>query len=196
MDQLINKHKREFAADLDSGDYELTEGGLLFPRKSVMAKGMYFHSVNGQDEQESPNLINDEGILHFLNVVMGATAKIPTWYLALYSGAISPAGSWTAANFTANATEITSNTEGYSQTVRQTFVPGVAASGAIDNLASRASFTIACTTSINVNGAGLLSVSTKGGTTGVLLSSTRFATQRTLFNADIFQLGYRVTLTG
>lgn len=196
MDRLIKKHAREFVADLREGEYELSEAGLVFPKKSVIARGEYFHSVNGEDEQVSRNLIVDQGILHILGVALGSTNKTAAWYLAPYATAISPAANWTAANFTATAGEITSTTEGYSETTRPLFSPASPAANAIDNLASRAGFTINCTTSVTINGAGLLSVNTRGGTTGVLLSATRFATARQVFDDDIFQLGYRVTLTG
>jgi hypothetical protein len=195
MDQIL-KHKREFAADLASGDYEVTPEGVVFPRKSAIAVGEYFHTVNGGDEQISKNMIVDQGILHFLDVVLGAASKISAWYLAPYATAITPAANWTAANFTANSGENTSTTEGFVETTRVLYVPAAAAAGAISNLASRAAFTVNCTTSININGAGLLSSNVRGGTTGVLVSATRFAAQRVLFDDDIFELGYRVTLTG
>lgn len=195
MEQIL-KHKREFAADLQDGDYELMAGGLLFPKKGVMAIGEYFHTVNGKDEQIDRNMLPDEGILHILNVVLGASAKISAWYLAPYATAISPAASWTAANFAATAGEITSTTEGFSGSTRPVWTPSAAATNRIDNLASRADFNIVCTTSVTINGAGLLSSSTRGGTTGVLVSAARFGTARTLFNGDVFSLGYRVTLAG
>lgn len=195
MKQIL-KHKREFAADLHDGAYDLTPEGLLFPRKGVMAVGEYFHTVNGQDERVDKNLLVDEGILYVLGVALGATAKISNWHLAPYATAISPATTWTAANFAATAGEITSLTEGYSAATRPAFTPAVPSLNRIDNLASRAEFNIVCTTSVTVNGAGLVSVNTRGGTTGTLASAVRFGTARTLFNGDVFQLGYRVTLSG
>jgi hypothetical protein len=195
MKQIL-KHKREFAQDLQDGAYELTGSGIVFPRKNVLISGEYFHAVNGEDLQVDKNLIVDQGILYILGAALGATAKITTWYLAPYATAISPAANWTAANFTATAGEITSTTEGFSQVTRPTWTPGTPATNMIDNLSAMADFSIVCTTSVIINGAGLLSSNTRGGTTGTLASAGRFATQRTVFNGDTFQLGYRVTLAG
>jgi hypothetical protein len=93
-------------------------------------------------------------------------------------------------------TEITSNTEGFSQVTRPQYTPGAAAGGVIGNLSAKAEFSIVCSTSIVVNGAALISENTKGGTSGVLASCARFANARTLFNGDNFELGYTVSLTG
>jgi hypothetical protein len=194
MDKLIRKHRREFASALRDKQYDVTDGGILFPKQQVFASGMYFHSVNGQDERCDPNLLPDASILNILNVVFGATAKQSTWYLSMYANAVSPAANWTQANYAATAGEITSLTEGYTQATRPTWTPGVAAAGQIDNLSARSTFTIACTTSLTVNGAALHSDNTRGGTTGVLGSAARFGQARTLYNDDSFQLGYRVTL--
>lgn len=195
MDKLIRKHQREFAAALRNGEIEITDCGIVFPKQGVRASGVYFHSVNGEDERQDPNLLPDASILNILNVVFGATAKQSTWYLSLYANAVSPAANWTQANYPATAGEITSLTEGFSQATRPTWTPGVAAAGAIDNLSARSTFTIVCTTSLTVNGAALHSDNTRGGTTGVLGSAARFGQARTLYNDDSFQLGYRVTLT-
>jgi len=195
MDKLIRKHSREFASALRNGEYDVTDGGIVFPKQQVRATGMYFHSVNGQDERQDPNLLPDASILNILNVVFGATAKQSTWYLSLYANAVSPAANWTQANYAATAGEITSLSEGFSQATRPTWTPGAAASGNIDNLSARATFTIVCTTSLTVNGAALHSDNTRGGTTGVLGSAARFGQARTLYNDDSFQLGYRVSLT-
>ena len=194
MNNSLLKHRAELSAALAAGDYEQTDGGIIL-LGGAKATGVYFHSVNGQDEQIDSNLLPTEGLTHLLAVALGATAKLPNWYLALYSGAITPTASWTASNFAATASEIVSGTEGYSNATRPAFTAGTAAAGEINNLAAKASFTIACTTSINVNGAGLLSNSGKGSTAGVLVSASRFAQTRQLYNGDTFELGYRVTLT-
>jgi hypothetical protein len=192
----ILKHKREFARDLQDGAYELTPSGLLFPKIGATVAGQYFHAVNGGDLQIDKNLVVDEGLAYLLGVSLGATAKINTWYLALWNTNVTPASNWTAANFVATAGEITSLTEGYSEAVRQTWTPGAISGGQIDNLSSLASFTIATATAVEVYGAALLSSNVRGGASGTLLSAGRFATPRTLYAADVFQIGYRLTLSG
>lgn len=191
---------RRFSQDVMSfvrrDDWERSDGGILIHR-AIQLQGFYVHSVNGQDERWDKNLIPDEGIIYTVGVAVGATAKISAWYLALYSGAVSPAANWTAANFTSNATEITSTTEGYSQATRQAFTAGTPVVGGVDNLAAKAEYTIVSVSAgaININGAAMISNSARGGTTGTLISAVRFGATRVQHDTDTFQLGYTFTLT-
>lgn len=194
MREVKKRHYGEVRRFIENGDYEMTEGGILV-HGSILAQGMYVEGVNGGDWRSHKNLVVDQGIAHILNVVFGATAKISAWYIAPYSGAVTPAANWTAANFASNATEITSTSEGFSETTRQQFVSAPASGGVIGNLASKATFSIVCTTSININGAGLLSDSARGGTSGVLASAVRFGTTRIVVNGDTWQCTYTVSLT-
>lgn len=195
IDRELLKHSREFAAALRNHQYEVSDAGIHFPKQKVTASGLYTHSVNGADEREDSNIVVTEGLTHILDVVLHGTTAIATWYFGLFSANVSPTAAWTAANFTANATELVSNTEGYSETTRQAFVEAAASAGSINNTASKAAFTIATATSVTVWGAGLLSSSVKGGTTGTLLSSAKFSAARTLYNTDVFNLGYTLSLT-
>jgi len=188
------KHANEIRRFVANGDYKVTDGGVLI-HGGIMARGLYTHDVNGEDEQSDPNLIPAEGILHILDVAFGVTAKEAAWYLALYSGNATPAVGWTAANFTGNSTENVSTTEGFSGTVRPAWTPTAATAGKIGNLSARAAFTIVSASSVTFYGAGLLSSANRGSTSGVLASATRFAASRTLNNTDVFNLGYEVELT-
>jgi hypothetical protein len=188
------RHSKEVREFLESGDFVATDEGLLI-HGGIKATGRYYHTVNGQDERVDSNLIVGEGILYLLEAGLGTNTFDAAHYLALYVGNATPAANWTAANFTANSTESTNDADGYSETVRQTWTPAAAAAGVIGNLASRASFTIATGTTVTVYGAGLLSSSVKGGTTGVLVSSSRFDAARVLNDTDTFELGYEVELT-
>lgn len=190
------KHAKDIARFIRNGDYQYTDGGILIHNAIMAHAGRYIHSVNGgQDLRIDTNLIPAEGIAHVLNTVWGAEAKVATWYVALFGGNVTPASTWTAANFTANATEITSTSEGYSESTRQEFVDAPASAGVLGNLAARATFTINCTSTLNVYGAALLSSNVRGGTTGILSSACRFAAVRTLSDGDSYELGYEVELT-
>lgn len=195
LDKDLQSHAKEFHSALANHKYEQTDEGVFFPAAKVLARGLYIHDVNGQDVREDPNLLTDEGLTHMLAVVLGGSAKISQWYLALYSGAISPAAGWTAANFAATANEIVSGTEGYSETTRRLFQPGAATANTIDNTANKGSFTIVTASSLTVQGAALLSDNTKGSTSGTLVSATRFTTPRVLQNTDVYNVGYRVSMT-
>lgn len=188
------KHISDVAKFIKAGDYEQTDSGLLVHR-AILAKGQYFHSVNGMDERVDDNLIPAEGILYLLGAGLRGVTPVTTWYLALFSGGATPAANWTAANFTANASEITSQTEGYSGANRPAWTPTAPAAGAVSSETARSSFSIVATSTVTVTGAALLSAQARGATTGTLASASRFASSRTLNNGDIFELGYAVTLT-
>ncbi len=193
--QDIKKHAREVLKALSSFKYERDgKGGIYIPSMRATASGMYIHDVNGADVRMDPNLLPDQGLTYLLGAGLGAEAKITAWYLALFAGGVNPAANWTAANFSTNSSEITSGTEGYTEATRQIFSPAAAAANAIDNVASKAAFTINTAGTLNVTGAGLLSDNVKGSAAGKLVSATRFATTRVLSDEDVFNLGYRVQL--
>jgi len=184
------------AAALAKGDFQITDDGILFPSQGILASGEYFGRLNGGEwEKEGDNLITTEGLAHMLNVALGATAKPAGYFLALFSGAAAPAANWTAASFAAAASEITSMTEGYSAATRPAWTPGTATTGSIDNMAAVASVTIATASSVNVTGAALLTNNTRGGTTGVLISASKYGTARVFQNGDTYEIGYRLSLT-
>lgn len=194
IDRDLQKHAREFKGYLDNNQYDVSDEGILFPKAHVSIQGEYFASSPGYADSVEKNLVTTEGLNHLLMVALKDTAKLNTFYLALFSGAYTPVAGLTAATFTGAATEITSGTEGYSEAVRQTWVPAAASGGVMDNYASKANFTIATASSVTVRGAALLSSNVKGGVTGVLISASRFAQDRTQYDTDVFTLGYRVSI--
>lgn len=163
--------------------------------QAAHAAGEYFDRVNGGEWQRIPNLIVNEGLAHILNVAMGSTPKPTGYYIALFSGATAPAANWTASNFAATAGEIVSLTEGYTAATRPQWTPTNTNSNSIDNMTTVASLTIATATQLNVTGAALLTNSAKGGTAGVLVSATKYAATRTFQNGDVYEVGYRLSLT-
>ena len=188
--------RQELAADIAAERFDVTANGIYFPRQGVVANGEYFGRVNGGAwVKEGDNLIPTEGLAHILNVVLGTAAKPAGLYLALFSGATAPAANWGAASFAAVASEIVSQTEGYTAATRPVWTPVNTNTGSIDNLASVASLTIATASQLNVTGAALLTNSTRGGTTGALVSASLYAAPRVFQNGDIYELGYRINLT-
>ncbi len=187
--------KKEICKAIAKEHYDITESGIVFPSLDVLAKGEYFDRVNGGEWTRTPNLVVTEGLAHILNTALGAKAKTANYYLALFSGATAPAANWTAANFTSVASEIVSMTEGYTNATRPVWTPTEATGNSIDNMTSAASVTIATASTLNVTGAAMLSNPTKGGTTGVLVSATKYATARTFQSGDIYEIGYRLSLT-
>lgn len=198
--ERVGRHMREIGRALAFREYEQTEGGILFPKQGLHVKGDWVFrsfSPSGREDWQyaAPNLIVDQGINAILNIALGATAKPAGLYVALYANGVSPAANWTAANFASTAGEITSTTEGYSQATRVQWVPGTAASGAINNYASAAAFTIECSSSVTINGAALLTNSTRGGTSGTLVSAIRLGAARTEYDGNTYTAEYQVTLS-
>ena len=191
----MSKLRNELADALHAEIYDLTEQGIYFPKQGILAKGEYFDRVNGGELTITPNLITTEGFAHMLNVGFGSTAKPAGYYLALFNGAAAPAANWTAASFAATAGEIVSMSEGYTSATRPQWSPANTSTGSIDNFATAASITIATASSLNVTGAAILTNSTRGGTTGALISATKYAAARVFQNGDIFEIGYRLSLT-
>lgn len=176
--------------------YDETEEGIYFPKQGIMLSGEYMDRINGGDVAFTKNLIPKEALIHVLNVALGSKAKPAGSYLALFNGAAVPADNWTAVNFAATAGEIVSLTEGYTNATRPQFVPSdTTEQKYIDNFANVASVTIATTSQVNVTGVALLTNNQRGGTTGVLLSATKYPAARVFQNGDVFEIGYRVTAT-
>lgn len=189
--------KKELAKAIHNENFDVTESGLYFPTQSVGVKGEYFDRINDGEWMQTQNLITKEGLIDVLNTYfINSKAKQAGFYLALFSGATAPAANWTAANFATVANEITSLTEGYTSATRPQFVPTSATDQTyIDNLANTARLTIATTSQLNVTGTALLTNSARGGTTGVLISATKYAAARTFQNGDTYDVGYRFALT-
>lgn len=191
----MRNNKREMLNQLDKGRYEMTEDGILMPEARALASGVYFYGTfGGDDEEESDNTLTVEGLNYFLEAGLRGSAALPLFYVALFTNDYTPTPSLTAAQFPATAGEITSATEGYSETERQIWTPAAAAGGVMDNTDTLCKFTIATATSVNIRGAALLSSNLKGSTTGKLISATKFQQPRIQYNGDIFTTGYRVTL--
>ncbi len=187
--------RKELQKEIDAERFDITPEGIVFPRQQVMASGEYFDRINGGEWMRSPNKVPLQGLAQLLNVALGTTAKPAGHYLALFSGSATPGDDWTAANFAANANEITSLTEGYTSATRPVWTPVNTNTASMDNMAAVASVTIATTGTLTVTGAALLTNSTRGGTTGVLMSASKYAAARSFQNADTYDIGYRFNLT-
>jgi hypothetical protein len=192
----VLRHAKEFAAAFRQHRYEVVgDGRALFPAQRVFAAGVYHHRIRGKTDWEaSPNLLPTEGLNFMLDSFVSSHAAIPL-YMSLYAGAIPPAANWTALSYPGIASEVLGSPDGYTETVRQTWVAVAAVTATKDNYASPAAFTIVTGSALNVNGASLHTVNTKGGTTGALVSSTRFNAVRVFANTDVFDVKYQLALT-
>lgn len=190
IDKDLQRHAGEFLRYLNNRQCEVSETGIVFPKAGAVARGCFVHDVNGFDERLDPNIVVTEGLTHMLSIVIAAGSQITNWFIAPFSGNVTPAGSWTAANFTTNSTEFTN----YDEAARVAYNEGAASAGSINNLSNKAAFTISAGGG-NVWGAALISNSAKAATTGVLMSASKFAAVRALVETDVLNIGYTLTLT-
>lgn len=193
----LQRFAEEFKDDIRKGKFDVSEGGILLKRGSVKITGVYVEGIKGLPGtyRKHKNLLVNEGIDLILNTFFGATAKAAAFYIAPFSGSSTPAASWTASNFASNASEITSTNEGYTEATRQQCVFSAGSSQLINNYAAKASMTIATATQLTVKGLGLLTNSTRGGTSGALISAVKFSVDRVLNNADVWEAGYQCSLS-
>jgi len=194
---LSARHAPELQRAINGNKFEASPEGLFLPAQKIYVRGLYSHrrrtKAGAEAWVDDPNLLPTEGINTMLDNLIAASGVAS--YISLYGNGTNPLSTWTAANYPSNAGEITSQSEGYSEGTRQLWNAAAAATGSKDNYASAAVFSIVCTTTKDVNGVGLHTVSGRGAVTGKLLSATRFSSARTFSNTDEFDVKYRLTIT-
>lgn len=139
------------------------------------------------DSWDSKNVVTDEGINHALNVIFAGATPVTTWYIGLFVNNYTPVSGDTAAGFPATAGEATTQ---YSEGARQAYVEATSTSKSITNSANKATFTAA--SDFTVYGAFLSSISTKGGTSGVLMAASKFPTAKPLEAGDQLLVTYTI----
>ncbi|MGL6290147.1 MAG: hypothetical protein ACRC2H_05630 [Silanimonas sp.] len=195
MSTKLSALSRSFIKALKGDKYEKADGGVLVPSLKIKAVGEYVELVNGVEVGVHRNTVVDQGFVDILNTYFGPTAKKSGFFVALFSGAVTPAANWTAANFSSTASEITSGTEGYSEATRRPWSPATATTPVMDNYLAKSTFSIVTAATLNVNGAALLTDSAKGSTAGVLVSAARYPNVRQLQNGDTYEVGYRIVFS-
>ena len=136
--------------------------------------------------EDRHNLVTTAGATDSLDKQFKASAYTAAWYVGLTNTTPTFSTSDTAASH-GGWTEFTS----YSGGARSTLTLGTAASGSVDNSASKCVFTF--TGSGTVGGAFVISNSTLSGTTGVLYGGATLSATRPVFSGDTLTI--TVTLT-
>lgn len=155
----------------------------------LVPMGYYEVLVNGELVEIAPNLVPAAARSYLLKAGVAGSAQISAWYGAPFVNELDPTAALTAANFNATLTEFTN----YNEANRVTWAQDGEANQAIENTTTLMSFTIGAGGG-TINGIALLSVNTKGATTGTLLAATRFATPRALQAGDVLQFRYKLQL--
>lgn len=140
-------------------------------------------------EAEVPNAWTTVGRNSLLNVYFGAATQITTWYIGLVDN--SGFSAFAAADTSASHAGWTESTD-YDESVRQTFSPAAASAGSIVNSSPPI---ITCTTGSTIKGFFLISVATKGGTTGVLACTGALPSNQTLTSGQTLSLQYTIPAT-
>lgn len=135
--------------------------------------------------EEKRNLVPTVGKNKFLDATLKTGLASPAWYVGLKNTGAPAAGDTMSSH--ASWTENTS----YTQANRPALTLGAVSGGSVNNSASKASFTMNATTTIF--GAFVTDSNTKGGTTGVLLSVSDFASSKAVDDGDT--LAVTVTFT-
>ena len=133
--------------------------------------------VIGRDKIE--NIVVNQGLDHALDVALSGATQITSWFLGLTDGTPTVAAADTPASH-AGWVEVTA----YSETIREAWTDGGVSGQSVSNSGSVATFTINAN-GTTIGGAFLISLNTKGGTTGTLYAAGAFtAGDKTLDNLD------------
>lgn len=136
---------------------------------------------------EFDNLVVDAGLNDSLDKHLKGSSYTAAWYVGLTEGTPSFAAADTAASHAGWVEETD-----YSEAVRQTLTLGTVSAKSVDNSASKAVFSI--NGSATVGGAFVITLNTKGGTTGVLYGGGAFTGgNRSVISGDT--LNVTITLT-
>lgn len=136
------------------------------------------------------NLIVNAGLNYLLDAGLSGATPITSWYLGLTATAPTAAAGDTAGSH-GGWTEVTA----YDEAARQAWTEGGVSSQAITNSGSPAVFTIS-TNSTVVGGLFLISVNTKGGSTGTLFAVGAFsAGDKSLDDGDTITVTYTASLS-
>lgn len=135
--------------------------------KHIWSFECYDKNGNLKWKEECKNLTTNVGLDDILNKYWKGSAYTAAHYVGLTSGSPTTAAADTMSSH-AGWTEITY----YSEATREALTLGTVSSQSVDNSASKASFSINATAT--VGGAFCVTNSTKGGTTGTLVSVVAF----------------------
>lgn len=140
--------------------------------------------------ESTGNIITNEGLDRFLNVMLHATTQTSPWYCGLVETDTAP-----AAGMTYDVPVFTESTS-YDEATRPEYVEAESTARSTTNSANKAVFTISATKTMY--GAALFSVNTKGdhaaGANNVLLCYAKFGTSRSVIDDDVINLTYTITI--
>lgn len=148
--------------------------------------------VNDGPEIWTPNRVVNQGLNYALNAALLGQGVNSTWYIAPFAANVNPAATVTGANFASTLTEFTN----YSQGARPAWNPdGASTAQELINNANPALFTVGSAAQNTIYGAGLLSTSGKGATSGICFSAGLLQGAGLLNLAEGFEVRIKYRLT-
>lgn len=191
LNALHPRHWRELGRFWRNHRWERNDDGEILISHARIGGVFECDAADGLGVVQTRNLITTEGCNYLLSAGIANGTQHTTFYVAPFSGNVAVADTLTAANFASTQTELTTQ---YSESTRVAFVESTPASKSTNNTANPATIT-AAVDSVTIWGLGLLSLSTKGGTTGVCLAAAKYSTARTLaLTGDTLGIKYTLTL--
>lgn len=138
---------------------------------------------------EDFNLLPQVSVNHIAGLIRGTTTPISDWYMGIFENNYVPTSGVTAADLPGVVGECVA----YSEATRPAFNESYDGVSVIDNLASKAVFTM--TADKTLYGGFIVSTNGKGGNTGLILSIARFSSPKVVPNGAEFSLSAQLTLT-
>lgn len=141
-----------------------------------------------RSEELTPNLIPQAGVDYLAGLIRGTGTIIAPWYIGIGEGNYIPTSGVTSADLPSPVGECTA----YSNATRPAWGETYDGVSLISNLSNRVEY--AMTAEKRLYTGFLVSSSTKGGNTGLLLSVVRFSTPYDTPAGSVFRLGASITL--
>lgn len=197
----FSKHAGEVFRRMTRHQYDVTDDGSIYlGRMNVIVGGAMGTSHRPAGGEFGPwqidhNKLPTEGLVQLVGAGVGALPQITQFYIAPYAGNVSPAATWTGANFASNATEFTA----YTAATRLPWtITAPTTAPTVDNGAAIAAATLTFNAGgpYNLYGAAVLQAAAKAATTGKILMALRFANPRLNMGAgDDLAFHYGLTLS-
>lgn len=140
-------------------------------------------------EANVPNAWTTVGRNNLLDVYLGAATQTTVWYIGLVNN--SGFSAFAAADTSGSHAGWTESTD-YDEASRRTYSPSAASAGSVVNSSPPV---ITCTSGSTIKGFFLISVSTKGGSTGVLACTGALPSNQTLTAGQTLSLQYTIPAT-
>lgn len=142
------------------------------------------YSRNGDliDTETIHNLLPEQGLNHWISILLKSGTQVGTWYIGVFSNDYSPVPGDTAATLPSAAGEFVD----YVGSTRKAFVPGDVVSGECNNFSSPAELEF--TADGTIRGGYLISSSGKGANSGTLLSAVKFTTPKMRETGEVLKI--------